>query len=98
MIAALPIVDVLLKYGIYILGPGLIIIGAFLFGIRHANKNAELERLDSEKKLRQDIYKAEQANQSVEEKRNEDIESVRNAGTIDQLIKLWKKSNWSSKS
>ena len=98
MISAIPIAEMLLKYGIYIIGPAVVIIGTFILGIRHANKNAELERLDSEKKLRQDIYKAEEANTKLEENRNEDIEAIRNAGTIDLLIKLWRKSPWRPKS
>lgn len=89
--------DMLIKYAFYILGPAIIIIGAFIAGIRHADKNALIDRLDAERELRQDINKAEQLNQKTEEKRNETINDIRDAGTIDKLIKLWRQGPWSSK-
>lgn len=95
---AIPIVEMLLKYGAYILGPALIIIGAFFLGIRHADKNALIERLESERKLSQDINKAEETNNKLEEQRNETINHIRDTSATGLLLKLWAKSPWGPKS
>lgn len=97
MIAA-PILEMLVKYGFYILGPAIVVIGAFILGIRHADKNALIERLDSEKKLGEDISKAERLNKTVEEKRDETVNSIRDTSNTGMLIKLWTKGPWGPKS
>lgn len=90
--------EALIKALITFLGPILLLIGGFLYGIRQANRTAKIEQLDEEKKIQHNVNNAERANQELEAKKDADINAVQNADTVNRLIELWRKGPWGPKS
>lgn len=80
------------------LGPVLLILAAFLYGVHQANRTAKIDQLDEEKKIQHNVNSAERMNQELEAKKDEKLNAVRNTTIVDDLIKLWSKSGWGPKS
>lgn len=89
--------EALIKSLVTFLGPILLLIGGFLYGIHQANKSAKLAQLDEEKKIQHNVNNAERENQDLEAKKNEDLNKVRDTSVVSDLIKLWNEKGWGPK-
>jgi hypothetical protein len=90
--------EALIKSLVTFLGPILLLVGGFLYGIYQSNRSARLKQLDEEKKIQHNVDKAEQANVELEAKKNEQINEIHSADTVERLLRLWNKGPWGPKS
>ena len=90
--------EIVINLLIYLVGPIGIVIGAFLYGINRANKDARRQQLEEEKKIQEEINRAEQKNANLEGKRHETNDAIRSSNVVSELIRLWNEKGWGPKS
>jgi hypothetical protein len=86
--------DLILQLLVYGVGPLALLFGAFLFGSNMAKKNVELDMRRDQEKKQEEVNKAQVKVNDLELKRHSQVEELRAAKTVEDLLHLWNKGPW----